>query len=362
MRSSLRAWVIGLLAVTMLPTAEGWAKTETAFAATAKKAIETVIVPAHAAFAEVAAAQAATMERLCGAPAEPTLSDARTAFSKLVPAFSRIEPYRFGPAREDNRFERLFFWPDRRSRGLRQVQQLTASGDEAALAAEALRAKSVAVQGLLALEYVLFGADSATLAGPEAGYRCRYGQAVALAIRDNADALLRGWTAADGHGALMQQAGPDNPVYRTHGDAAQVLFQAAREQLQVVRDLKLRPALGKSADAPRPIRAPFWRSDLALVAMVANIDAVRDLLDTGGLKALAAGAGKELEFELRQARRAIENQAQRGQPIAAILADAEGYDQIAYAIIPLDGAISILAERIPQYLGLVAGFNSLDGD
>ncbi len=68
-----------------------------------------------------------------------------------------------GPAREDNRFERLFFWPDRRGRGLRQVQGILAEEDETATDPATLYQKSVAVQGLLALDFVLSGEGNETL-------------------------------------------------------------------------------------------------------------------------------------------------------------------------------------------------------
>jgi predicted lipoprotein len=38
------------------------------------------------------------------------------------------------------------------------------------------------------------------------------------------------------------------------------------------------------------------------------------------------------------------------------------HQKLAYALIPLGGAIVILEERMPTALGLIAGFNALDGD
>ena len=56
---------------------------------------------------------------------------------------------------QDNRFERILYYPDRKGLGLRQVQALLAEQDASVLAVGALEGKSVAVQGLGALEFVL---------------------------------------------------------------------------------------------------------------------------------------------------------------------------------------------------------------
>lgn len=335
-------------------------------AAAVNRAIDRVIVPGYASFAEAASAQAASMTRLCTEASEDALSEAQAAFAKLVTAFSPVELYRFGPARAENRFERLFFWPDRRGRGLRQVQRLISSEDPTALDGAALAAKSVAVQGLLALDFVLSGTGSDSLVSGPSGYRCRYGTAIADAIRKTAEETRDGWTSPSGYANVMRGAGPGNAVYRSHAEAIQELLQAAREQIQIVRDLKLVALVGDSQRPAKPKTVPFWRSGLALNAILANIEGVMTLLEEGGLRELLPDDRKsltnELAFELRQAHRAISDQSRTGSDVTKIVPDSEAHHRLSYAAIPLGGAFSILSERLPQALGLSLGFNSLDGD
>jgi predicted lipoprotein len=40
----------------------------------------------------------------------------------------------------------------------------------------------------------------------------------------------------------------------------------------------------------------------------------------------------------------------------------EAHGLLKYATVPLHGAADILESRLPQALGLIIGFNSLDGD
>ena len=73
----------------------------------------------------------------------------------------------------------MLFWPDRKGIGLKQVQAALAAKDPTAADAAQLAGKSVAMQGLGALEFVLFGTGAETLAGTGDAYRCAYGAAIA---------------------------------------------------------------------------------------------------------------------------------------------------------------------------------------
>ncbi|QDZ02227.1 hypothetical protein FQ775_18580 [Nitratireductor mangrovi] len=95
-------------------------------------AIEDAIRPAYRDFAAASARLQDDMASLCNAPGSETLAEARSAFRNAAVAWSVAEMVRFGPVREDNRLERILFWPDRRSIGLKQVQALLATKDETA--------------------------------------------------------------------------------------------------------------------------------------------------------------------------------------------------------------------------------------
>ena len=303
---------------------------------------------------------------LCAAPDAVGLQAVRKAAAEVVRDFSMVELVRFGPARENNRFERLFFWPDRRGRGLRQVQQVLHQQDETALTVDSLRDKSVAVQGLLALDFILNGDGAAVLGEAPAGFRCGYGDAVAGAILRAATNIRDGWMGPDGFAALMENAGPDNPIYHDRGEVAQAWLQAAREQLQVVRELKLEAVIGETPAEAHPKRLPFWRSGLGFATAAANVEGVLELFRDGRLDALLteedARLAGELRFELEHALDAIRDAVADGPGDADVAGDPDRHGALRYALSPLGGAVHILGERYPAALGLVAGFNALDGD
>ncbi len=337
---------------------------EARFAAAVADIIDGAIRPGYAAFSETAEAQSVSMQALCAAPGEAALTKARERFAGLAAAWSRVELVRFGPAREDNRFEKLFYWPDRKGRGLKQVQRLLASEDETASQTETLRRKSVAVQGLPALEFVLFGKGSDELARV-AGYRCAYGAAIAGAIAANAAEIAESWSGDDGYGALMRAAGPDNPSYRTHAEALQALLGAAREQLQVARDLKLLAVISETPDKAKPKRAPLWRSNLTITSLRGNIAGALAFFSAGIdglLPEDAARHANSLHFEGRQADGTLAALAESGADWVILASDAETHARLAYLPIPLGGMIRLATETYPGTLGLIVGFNSTDGD
>ncbi len=241
-------------------------------------------------------------------------------------AWSKVELVRFGPARDQNRYERLFFWPDPRGRGLQQIQEIIAAEDPIATNVDTLRDKSVAVQGLFALEFVLYGSGSEALvapADPARSFRCRFGAAIAGAIAKTAAEILADWTRPDGYAALMNGAGPDNPVYRSHGEAVQELIKAAREQLQLSRDLKLAHAIEDGPGKAQPKRAPFWRSDLTIASIRANIAAVLALVGPEGIGAALPKdepwIASELAFELREVDKTLVRVEARGERWEALV-------------------------------------------
>lgn len=320
----------------------------------------------YAALAESAGVLTQRFEELCDRPEAIALAATRQAARAAILDFARVELVRFGPARENNRFERLFFWPDRRGRGLQQVQRILHDEDDSATTVESLQQKSVAVQGLLALDFVLNGQGGETLALPPAGFRCRYGRAIAGAIHQTAVELRDGWRGPDGFAAVMDAAGPDNPTFHEPGEVAQIWLQAAREQLEVTLKYKLLAVLGDDPQSARPKRLPFWRSGLGIATAAANVDAVRELFRDGRLDALLdednARLADELGFELDHALEAMNEALDGAAGDAALLADPDRHEALIYATSPVGGALQILAERYPEALGLITGFNALDGD
>ncbi len=329
----------------------------------ARSAISGFILPGYEQLTGEAELQAFSIDRLCAEPNAANLATARAGFKALVTAWSRIEPVRFGPVLTDNRLEKILFWPDRKSTGLKQVQAAIATKDETTTSLESLRQKSVALQGLGALEFVLFGTGAENLTGPDGAHRCAFGRTIAEAIQANGAEIVADWEAEDGIASHMISPQPGYADYRTEAEVMQELLGVWVHGMELLRDTRLSPFYANSRAGSNPKAALFWRSGLTFEALRANALGLRDMFIVTGLSdALAESArwaGGAFVFELDNF---VRTAGDINPPVAAALDDDTARGKISYLLILTTSLQRIAVQQIGAELGLSAGFSAMDGD
>jgi hypothetical protein len=326
--------------------------------------IDNYLRPEFAKLEHQAAALVPTVDGLCATPSLESLGAARAAFGSVVLAWSRVEYARLGPVIVDHRLERFSFWPDPKGIGLRQVQKLLADKDESATDPATLARKSVALQGLQALEFVLFGTGSDDLAGGE-DYRCAYAAAIARNLDTIAQEIVAGWNDEAGYVGLMRTPGPDNPVYRSPEEPVGDIVEILTTGFQFIRDVRIGAFVGENPKKAKPRRAAFWRSGLAIDAIAANFAGLDALFEASGLVPViesrpdGAGFVESVRFEFKSAR---ENFDEGFAPVAEAVANPPEHSRLLYLFIVANTLWKYFTEHISAALGLRQGFNALDGD
>lgn len=324
-------------------------------------AVNEVIRPGLAAFKSRASGLESAMAALCAVPSERALAIAHQQFGLTARAYGRIEFIRIGPLMEDNRAERLLFWPDRRGIGLRQVQTILAGEDAGATEVTTLRAKSVAVQGFGALEFVLFGTDAELLSGAEGAFRCRYGQAIAGNIRAIADELAMGWYRYDGVAAHLTRPVPENADYRSETEALEALVGLLAHGAEMVRDQRLLPLVGRGEANPK--QALFWRSGLTVALIQANFEGLEQLVERSGIATIGeAGMGGIDQSIAIQFDRGVAALDKVTAPVEAAVADPAQMQALNEVISVTQMLQALIGDQLAAALGLSVGFSSLDGD
>ncbi|WP_238912154.1 imelysin family protein [Achromobacter xylosoxidans] len=319
--------------------------------------------PAAAGMVAAATDLEGALGQWCGKPDADGAKRVEAAFAGLALAWARLEPLRFGPLVQANRYERLAFWPDTRGVMPRQVQALIAAQDAEQLKPGALAGRSVAVQGLPALEFVLYGEPAALTqtAAPTFGYACGYARAVSANIAAISRDVAQAWEAKAEFGRQFARPQAGNDLYRDPQEVAAEAMKALSTGLQFARDVKLLPVLGDSAESARPKRAAFWRSGLSTRTLAASLDGLAAFYTAGGY-ALPKGEdwmpGAVLG-ELGNAARALR---EAPAPLEQALADAEGRRLLGLAALTLKNAKAIVDQDLAPALGVTIGFNALDGD
>ncbi|MBP2559719.1 putative lipoprotein [Neorhizobium galegae] len=326
-------------------------------------AVDGFIRPGYDAFHESAGRMTAAMKALCEAPSRTNYDAAKNAFRDAAVSWAHIEVVRVGPVIEHNRFERILFYPDRKSTGLKQVQSVLSKADETATDPLSLGTKSVAMQGFGALEYVLAGSGSDELLRGKQSFRCRYGAAVAGNIANVAKELSDIWDDPNGIQKAWEQPGPDNPNFRTGGEAITALLGILVHGAEAVRDQRIETFYKGADKAKFPKQALFWRSENTWATVKGNLEGLAILLEKSGMVSLlqekdrpivaATQAQLKSMIELSgkitpDLEKAVENAAER-KKLDTLLADGKG-------------VISKLNDGYGGAIGLSSGFSFADGD
>ena len=337
------------------------------------------ITPAIQHFHQSAQQLHAALQAWCPAADKAGAKNIKDNFAQLVAAWSGIEFLRFGPLITANRYEKISFWPDPRGITVRQVQGLLAKPD-AVPDADALATHSVAVQGLPALEYVLYR-EGGLLAEGDIADRdgdsrarmpgCAYAVSIAGNLTHLGHSLAQEWGPAGEYTQKFTQPSSSNPLYRNQQEVAGEAIKALSTGLQFARDVKLLPVLGRDAKTARFKRAPFWRSGLALHAMNASAEGMLRFYQAGNYR-----YGNEEEWidgsvraELRRIVGNFAAMIEATTPTAdhpggftQFVETEAGYRQLTLATLLIKNAKSLIDEDMAPAFGVRIGFNALDGD
>lgn len=341
------------------------AHAEADHAAIARASLDQYIRPGYAQLAESAALLSQSVGALCTQPSAASLKGAQTAFAAMVATWGKVEPIRFGPVAEEHRYERIFYWPDPKGLGGRQVHEALAKQDQGVTEIGALKGKSVALQGLPALEELLYGDGAEALAKGTgaAAFRCRFAASIAANVAAMTKEIKQGWQDGAPYTKAYLEPGPDNAAYHTPKEVTLELFKTFNTGIETVRDQKMAKALGAKLEDARPQLAPFWRSGLSFANTADNLEGVRELFAKGGFAQVvhddSAGVEDSILFDLNHA---IEVLRGIDQPIAQVVRNEDLRAKLEALRVSLKSAATTAGDAIARGAGLTFGFNALDRD
>jgi predicted lipoprotein len=346
-----------------------WSQTSVAnefdHAGLARQTLERHIRPGYEQLFSAAQKLESTIGAYCGSPPDKQPEEVREAFAEALLAWSRIEHLRFGPIQKKARHARLVFWPDRKGLGRKQVVRALRKLDPNVLSRETLQAKSVALQGFGALEYILFakGSEQLTKSGPERTHRCGFMQALAANITHISQAIVAQWSDKGDYAAIFLNPGPDNPAYL---EAKEVTFEIAKSfivGLERLRDVRIAGPLGLQRKSQRRKPSAFERSRLSTKVLTANMEGLVAMYEKAGLferiGAQETGMGRAIQNELTLSLKLLRSISV---PMKEAIENPEMEDKLMAVGFPLKNAKGETSRVLAQGAGLALGFNALDGD
>jgi predicted lipoprotein len=328
-----------------------------------------VVVPGYRRFAEATRSLEAAMSGFCEDPTPQHLEGARQTFAQAMQAWQRVQPIVFGPIVSGARTSIIELFPDRRGAISRQLSRTLAAGDPELIALGGLEGKSVALTGFPALEQILY--DDARLpvaqaSGADADYACALAAAIARNLAAVAAGALDDWERPGGFRDSVLTAAAGNDDYFAAEDASGDLLKSLHTALQSVIALKLEPPLGESLEQAKPRRAESWRSDLSLANVRANLETAEALYASPDGFGDALGAltdQNQLDRAIREGfARAFAQLDAIGMPLQTAVEGPAARARVEALLAELRTLRLLVSQELAPALGLLVGFNAMDGD
>jgi predicted lipoprotein len=312
---------------------------EDAVPAVMQRAVDEVIRPGYRNAQQSAAKLTTAMKDLCEGGTPQSLDKAKSAFDDIIRYWSIIEIVQTGPVIQDNLFEHILFYPDRKGVGLRQVQTLIAKADPKDTTVDAIAAKSVALQGLTALEYVLYGAGSEDLTAQKNSFRCLYG-------------IQGSW----------KHPGPQSPDFMDNKEAATALLGILVHGAENVRDQRLEQFYKGKDTTPRPRMAIYWRSKNTWKSMTANLEGLRTLWQKAKMADLLPPDKKPVADEIDAKLKALLETVPKLNPDIEVATSAAEKAKLDQLLADTRELVTTISDEYGAAIGLSAGFSFSDGD
>jgi predicted lipoprotein len=328
-----------------------------------QKAVDDVIRPGYRDMHQSASRLTVAMNGLCSAPSADSLHVARTAFSDTISKWSTIEIVQTGPIIDKNRFEHILFYPDRKGIGMKQVQALIAKADDKDATVEAVASKSVALQSLTALEYVLYGNGWETLSGDKNGFRCRYGAAIAGNIEAVSGQISAEWEDPNGVQKSWKNPGKNSEEFEDSKEAVTALLGILVHGAENVRDQRLESFYKGDVNATHPRMAIYWRSGNTFTSMTANLAGLQALWSKAGMVDLLPSDKREVAAKIDTLlARLIATAPTINADIPLALADDAQRGRIDALLADTRDLTTDFSDGYGAAIGLSAGFSFADGD
>ncbi len=305
-------------------------------------------------------------QAFCQAPSEQTQQQLQQQWRDTMNAWARVQPIGFGPVETGNLRWKIQFWPDRKDLTSKKTEALIRSDET--LTAERVAAASVSVQGLAALEYLLFDERvKAVSFYQQNSRRCELLQAIAERVHQVTQQVEDEWPD---FAAKFAQPSVDNPLYPDNKAALAELLNTLVVGVEVVKRNKLGLPIANGANAQhaKPYRLEAWRSQYSLALMRASTETLEQLYRGNGGFGLSAYLQEQdavddaLLGAIDEAFAAVNTQfAAIEAPLFTQIKQPEYYAQLTNLRQRLDLLQRQLA-KLPEKLDISLGFNSNDGD
>lgn len=319
--------------------------------------VDDFAIPAYQALQKSSGELVNASNNFCSKAGDVSFNGLKASYHKTMDAWQSAQILRSGPAGKNMRSFRLEMWPDRSNAAAKHLQKLQKEANPESLAPKKFSKSSTAVQGLSAMERVIYAKDSKAedfQTDGKANFKCQLVQAISLNVQSISNDLLTAWQKD--YYEVIAKPSKDNDFFETDKEATAQFLNDLNTQLQVVIEQKIdRPMDG---DNFRLTRAESWRSQRSLRNISLNLVAAKKMYQIGFAPHVA-------DDGLKQKQQALFDTAivlGKDLDVSLQMAHDEKAEPLKKWIESIKTLKASINTELPKAVDIPLGFNSLDGD
>ena len=311
--------------------------------------IDEVIVPAYRRLADATSAHAKEWQQACDG--KVNVDQLKASYHDVADAWAESFHWNSGPITFLLRRDRFYHWPERRNSISKSLRKLLGTEAPEKLKLENFSHVSVAAQGLPAMERMLFEYTD-TLSKP---WNCKVAETIAANMAEMANATDKEWR---GELAPMLARGEEHPIhFADPKDTLNKLFTELLTGYAIIKDQKILPVMGSSAKKAKPALVEARRSNRFAKNLNINLHTLF-VADAIMAQYIPADEAKNLAHQ----RKAIQEQVKDLPDFGKAVYDEKGRTEYKAFTTALSALRKDMVDAYTKHLGIVVGFNSLDGD
>ena len=339
-----------------------------------EKVVQLHIIPGHQAFNAKALAFEKVVPKFCSNPSEEHLMLLRDHFRQLNNAWMRIQHIKHGPIEEKRRLYRIQLFPDKRSAVSKHLALQFKKLDFEKLIPKKFHRLSAALQGISALESLLyterfsfFKQDSEE----KRKFHCALLSGISLNLSNISTRLLAEWSGDNS----SYEKFVNEKKYPLKGSASEQALTARTEitsrifngyytQLQLILERKLIAPLGKSAERAKPHFSEARFSQHSIQNIAINLQTLESLYDLTYAPYLEVKSnGEEVHKKIKHAYAEIHKQINSLQtPLSQAVGDENLRPAVELLVKKLENLYEFTIGEMRETIVIPMRFNSLDGD
>jgi len=327
-----------------------------------EKVTSQFILPWHQNFSNASKALLQSSNTFCTNTNDNNFEQTRTHWFAAMSDWQRVQLFHFGPILSDNQRWKIQFWPD--SHNLIRKKTDSILEEQQPITVERIKGASAVLQGLSAIEYLLFDAQAGQIERfSDQNKQCELLIAIAAHTSEVSTNLWVNW--AD-YAQDFTAPSDSNGLYPTIDASLSALVDTMLASLEIGKKDKLSTPLGLNNKAlrPRPFLQEAWRSNYSTQAIIINLQGIESLYRSGLDRTLSNKPdGLAISNQINDAFQTINT---LNSSLNTSMNDALKSDNDKAQLLELHQQVTeltrLIKHDVPRVLGISLGFNANDGD